>query len=259
MVGFSMIVRRQMARPSMRSFMTSSIWNQKSETNVNFKSPEEYIEQQKINRIEEQQYRQTLLGEKFEYNPKYLSETKTDAISGRPIPINVELLKYKPLRLEPTEGNEIATIKLQGYDENSLIRAGEFALRAAFYLGIPTSPLNTLKTEKRLYTVIKSPFAQAKTKQNFHRTTFKKSLIAYDADPEVIDLWLSYINKYKIEGVQYAASITTTETLEFSKQLENLKEIEFPQAYDEMNDPIANKVKDLLKSDTFKKYLNESK
>ncbi|KAK6460455.1 mitochondrial ribosomal protein S10 [Scheffersomyces coipomensis] len=255
------VVRRQLrvsGGRSIASFSTGSIIHKKQDS-VKFTSPQEHIEEQKLNKVAEQQYQQTLLQEDFEYNPKYVSESKVNPITGRPIPINVELLKYKPITLKPTHGNEVATIKFRGYEEDSLIRAGEFALRSAFYLGIPTSNLTSLKTEKRLYTVIKSPFAQAKTKQNFHRVTFNKTITAFDANPEVIDLWLSYINKHSIEGVKYEAKMITNESLDFSKELQSLDEIELSSTYNELNDPIGNKVKELLQSDNFKQFLKESK
>lgn len=229
--------------------------------NKNFSTPKEYVEKVQQENLEHQIYQENLINENFEYIPKFLGKEDVDPISKRPIPINVELLKYKPIQLPKTHGDHVATLKFDGYNENDLIRASEFAARSAFYLGIPTSKVINKKTEKRLYTVIKSPFAQAKSKENFKRTTFKKELEAFDANPEVIDLWLSFINKYAIEGVNYKVDITTRESLDFSKKLDELKaeDIKLPTAYKDSEDPIAMKVEELLKSDTFKKIIDEHK
>ncbi|EAZ63660.2 Mitochondrial ribosomal protein S10 [Scheffersomyces stipitis CBS 6054] len=226
-----------------------------------FSTPQEYVEHKKKADLEEQAYRHNLLQNEFKYEPKYISANEVDPVTGRPVPINVELLKYKPLQLKQTHGHEVAKIKFRGYDEDNLIRAGEFATRSAYYLGIPTSKLTTKKTEKRLYTVIKSPFAQAKTKQNFHRTTFNKELVAYDANPEILDLWLSFINKYAIEDVSYKATMTTSESLDYNKEMDALASEDYtlPNAYNDITDPVAKKVEELLKSDTFKKLLEEEK
>ena len=140
----------------------------------------------------------------------------------------------------------MATLTIRGYDEDNLIRVGEFALRTAYYMGIPMSPLMALKTEKRLYTVIKSPFAQAKTKQNFHRVTYKKKLVAYDANPEIIDLWLSYINKNKFTDVEYKATVSSYESLNYHEELKSLKEFNLPDAYEGIEDPVAKKVQNYL-------------
>lgn len=226
--------------------------------NEKFLSPDEYINKKHTEDVKEEIYRDNLLGEEFKYDPKFISENKADPSLKRPIPINVELLKYKPLKLAKTHGHEAARVNFRGYDVEDVTRAAEFACRAAFYIGIPTSLVIPKKTEKRLYTVIKSPFAQAKSKENFMRTTFHKQLNAYDATPEVVDLWLSFVNKHAIEGVQYLATITTRESLDFSRQLDDMSsnEIKLSESYQGTDDPITAKVEELLKSDTFKKYLD---
>jgi len=224
-----------------------------------FVSPQQFVDNKASEQADHEQFTQSMLAKSFEYDPKCLSDSTVNPVTNRPIPLNVELLKFKPINLPQTHGHQVAQIKFRGYDEDTLIRAGEFVARSAYYFGIATSKLTSLKTEKRLYTVIKSPFAQAKSKENFHRTTFNKVITAYDANPEVIDLWLSYVNKYAFDGVQYKATITTHESLDFSAQLDDLspQNVSMPQAYTDTSDPIAAKVNELLKSDTFKDLLEK--
>ncbi|RCK64433.1 37S ribosomal protein S10, mitochondrial [Candida viswanathii] len=217
-------------------------------------SPAQYVEKVKQKKIEDAQFRESLVEGHPKYEPQLLSTHDKD---GKPFPLNVELLKYKPLRLPKTHGHEVATLTMKGYDDDDLIRMGEFAMRAAYFLGIPMSGLTPLKTQKRLYTVIKSPFAQAKTKQNFHRVTYARKLIAYDANPDVIDLWLSYINRYKFADIEYSASLMSHEPLNYVDELAKLDEFKLPEAYNGIEDPVAKKVESLLKSDKFKKYLKE--
>ena len=66
-------------------------------------SPQEYVNQVQQEKIENEQFKQALSQDQLEYNPKILSSHKLT--KNRPIPINVELLKYKPLRLPKTHGN----------------------------------------------------------------------------------------------------------------------------------------------------------
>lgn len=236
-----------MIRPGIRLFSTRS--------RVFKLSPNEYMDKVKQEKIENEQFKQALSQDQQEYNPQILSSH--NLTNKRPTPINVELLKYKPLRLPKTHGDEVATLTLRGYEEEELIRLGEFALRTAYYMGIPMSPLETLKTDKRLYTVIKSPFAQAKTKQNFHRITYNKKLVAYDANPEIIDLWLSYLNKYKFPNVEYKATVVSYESLNYADELKTLNEFKLPEAYEGLEDPVANKVQELLNSSSFKDHLQK--
>lgn len=243
---------------SVRAFSTFGACYNKSNEVKKSLSPKEFVNQKKIEDIEEHAYKQNLLNEEYKYDPKYLSENELNPVTKRPVPLNVELLRYKPLQVPQSHGHEVAEVEFKGYDKEDLIRASDFAARAAFYLGIPCSKVQSLKTEKRLYTVIKSPFAQAKSKENFKRTTYGKKINAYDATPEVVDLWLSFVNKHAIEGVKYNASIHSRESLDFSEKLDALTtdDLHMPDAYMGSDDPIAHKVEELLRSETFKKYVN---
>lgn len=227
-----------------------------------FLTPKEFVEKKGSDEVEQHQFVSSLLKEQFEYAPKLIKEDVVDDISKRPIPLNVELLQYKPLRVPKTHGHKVAQLKFRSYEEEDIIRASEFAARAAYFLGIPCDLVKTLKTEKRLYTVIRSPFAQAKSKENFHRVTYNRGLAAYDATPEVLDLWLSYVNKHAFEKVKYTAQIHTREPLDFAEKLANLgaDDMKLPEAYSrDSSDPVAAKVDELLKSDTFKSFLEETK
>lgn len=245
-----------------RSIRTTCVLAQNAKAKGGFLTPKELVEKKRAEEVEAKEFRSSLLNEEYEFNPKLIKEEHVDPITKRPVPLNVELLQYKPMRLPQTHGHKVAEIKFRGYFEEDLIRASEFAARAAYFLGIPCSKVHTLKTEKRLYTVIKSPFAQAKSKENFHRVTFNRQLTAYDSNPEVLDLWLSYINKYAFDKVKYKAKVFTRESLDFAETLDKLssEDMKLPEAYStNSSDPIAAKVQELLKSDTFKLYLEESK
>ncbi|CCE82899.1 Piso0_002655 [Millerozyma farinosa CBS 7064] len=223
-------------------------------------SPEEFKAQAEEKKREEDRFHQSILQGDVEYEPKYLSEDKVNPISRRPLPLNVELLKYKPLQVPKTHGHQVAKIEFKGFDRTELLRAAEFAARAAYYLNIPCSRIANLKTERRLYTVIRSPFAQAKSKENFQRRMFGLSLTAFDATSEVVDIWLSYINRHAIDGVQYNTTTSFRESLDFSERLDKLAstDMKLPESFKDIDDPIANRIEELLKSDTFKKLLDET-
>ncbi|EGV60846.1 mitochondrial 37S ribosomal protein rsm10 [Yamadazyma tenuis] len=222
-------------------------------------TPAELLQQKTQEKLQQQEFEKSLLQGELEYKPKYLSENAVKGSGTKPIPINVELLKYKPIRLPKTHGHKVVSMKFRGYDETDINIAIEFASRAAFYLGIPVSGIMKQKTEKRLYTVIKSPFAQAKSKENFYRTTFNYKLDAFDANPEVVDLWLSYVNKHALETVHYTAKIITRESANFVEQLDSVsvEDVKIPEGFKDSNDPIMSKVDELLKSDAFKKHMDQ--
>lgn len=249
------------ARPA-RAFATCLRLSNALQKKAKFSTPKEHVHQKKQEEVDQKQFVGSLLKQQFEYQPKLIKEDTVDPVSKRPVPLNVELLQYKPLRLPKTHGHKVAEVKFRSYEEEDIIRASEFAARAAYFLGIPCDKVKTLKTEKRLYTVIRSPFAQAKSKENFHRVTYNRKLAAYDASPEVLDLWLSYVNKHAFEKVKYSAQIHTRELVDFAAAMAKLgaDDLQLPEAYAaDLSDPVAAKVQELLKSDTFKSYLDETK
>lgn len=251
---------RAALRTPARAFRTSAVLaKQAAKQPKKFLSPQELVEKRQAEAAENKEFTASLLSEQFDYAPKIVTANEVNDASKRPVPLNVELLQYKPLRHEQTHGDKVAEVKFRSFEEQDIIRASEFAARSAYFLGIPCSPMKTTKTEKRLYTVIRSPFAQAKSKENFHRVTYTRQLTAYDANPEVVDLWLSYVNKHAFDKVTYQAQVFTREALDFADTLAKLgaEDMAFPEAYAGLSDPIAAKVQELLKSDTFLQYLEK--
>lgn len=47
----------------------------------------------------------------------------------------------------------------------------------------------------------KSPFVHKKSQENFERKVHKRLIKAWDADQEVVDRWLQYVQKHSIGGV----------------------------------------------------------
>lgn len=249
-------------RASIRVPLTrcnSSVAASASASGAKFLTPTELTEKVKADKIQEIQYKEELLSESFTYAPKTFTKETVDPISKRPIPLNVELLQYKPISLEKTHGHKVASITLKGYDTEQLDRAAEFAARAAFYLGIPCGQPVNQRVEEKLFTVIRSPFAQAKSKENFKKYTYGRKLTAYDATAEVVDTWLSFINKHKLDDIQYKAFMYSRESIDFAKQLDalQLQDMKLPSAYEGVEDPVSKKVQELLSSDDFKKYFTE--
>lgn len=76
------------------------------------------------------------------------------------------------------------------------------------------------KTER--WTVIKSPFVHAKVKENFERRTHKRQIKLYDANPEVIQLFLATVRKYCIAGVGMKASVFHREGVDVVESMESI-------------------------------------
>ncbi|KAF5319690.1 hypothetical protein D9619_008880 [Psilocybe cf. subviscida] len=76
-----------------------------------------------------------------------------------------------------------------------------FASHAAYSLGIPVSKMVSLPTQRRLWTVLRSPFAHKKSQENFERRVHKRAIKAWDAHPDVVQRWVDYLRKHAMPGV----------------------------------------------------------
>ncbi len=138
----------------------------------------------------------------------------------------------------------------------------DFALRAAYYLGIPVSGPKPLPTRVEKWTVIKAPFVHAKSKENFERKTHKRVIRAWDSNPEVVDLWFSILNKYGLPGVGIKTNVFVKENAtDALKELADVNlEIDDMSPYlkneAENSDLVAQRVSELLSDPIFKKHLS---
>lgn len=185
-------------------------------------------------------------------------------ISTNPqFPINVEVLYHKPLRHEVKYNDLVAEIHFRSYGIQNMDFFIDFAIRAAYYLGIPVTGPKPLPTKTEKWTVIKAGFVKAKSKENFQRKTHKRLLKAWDTNPEVLDLWFSVLNKYGIEGVGMKTNVFVKDDLEDA--LKQLKDVSFE--IDDSNiflkndaqntDLVAQRVKELLGDPIFSKHMKK--
>lgn len=172
---------------------------------------------------------------------------------AKKLPINVEAVYYAPLRIPITHGDLIADLQLRSYDHENLDFFADFILRAGFYLGMPLTGPKPLPTRRERWTVIRSPFAQAKSKENFERHTHKRLIRVWDTNPEVVELWLSYISKHSIPGVGIKCNLFQKEGLQLSQNLEQNSLLQSPGKSNSLDEAVGERVLELLNSENFKK------
>lgn len=107
----------------------------------------------------------------------------------------------RPHQLPKTHGIPVATLHFRSYQVRQLDFFTHFAGHAAAALGIPLSRPVHLPTQRRLWTVIRGPFAHKKSQENFQRLTHKRLVKAWDADPAVVDMFVQYLEKHLIPGI----------------------------------------------------------
>lgn len=104
-------------------------------------------------------------------------------------------------QLPKTHGVPAATIHLRAHHARALDLFAHFAGHAAAALGVPLSRPAALPTRRRLWTVLRGPFAHKKSQENFERRTHKRVLKAWDAHPEVVRVLVQYLERHVVPGV----------------------------------------------------------
>jgi small subunit ribosomal protein S10 len=100
-----------------------------------------------------------------------------------------------------TYGVPVASIQFRAYHHEPIQLAAHFASHAAAALGIPLSGIASLPTRRTLWTVPRGPFAHKKSQENFERRVHVRAIKAFDADAEVVDRWVRYLEAHALPGV----------------------------------------------------------
>ncbi|CEP62816.1 mitochondrial 37S ribosomal protein uS10m LALA0_S06e04500g [Lachancea lanzarotensis] len=177
--------------------------------------------------------------------------------SAKQLPINVEAVYHAPLKNPITHGDLIADVQLRSYDHENLDFYADFMLRAGFYLGMPLTGPKPLPTRRERWTVIRSPFAQAKSKENFERHTHKRLIRVWDTNPEVVELWLSYIAKHSIAGVGIKCNLYQKEGVKLQEALAQSSLLTEEHKSQSLDEVVGEKVLELLDNEAFKKHIVE--
>jgi small subunit ribosomal protein S10 len=147
---------------------------------------------------------------------------------------------------------------LRSFSVQPLEFFSDFALRAAYYLGLPAyGPIPLPRITER-WTVPKSHFIFKKAQENFERVTLRRMIQIKDGNPETVQLWLAYLRKHQFYGVGMKANVWefSQPGLDFSRrtkesQLEQLGDVwSHLGQTDHLGTP--DKVEDLLNSRRFK-------
>jgi ribosomal protein S10 len=108
---------------------------------------------------------------------------------------------HKPFFHPRTHDIPVANIHFRSHHVRFLNLFTHFASHAASALGIPASQVVALPTQRRLWTVLRSPFAHKKSQENFERKVHKRAIKAWDAHPQVVQRWITYLRTHAMPGV----------------------------------------------------------
>jgi ribosomal protein S10 len=129
------------------------------------------------------------------------------------VPPNVLAAYRAPIRHKQTHGIPVASLQLRSYSIRNLEFFSDFAVRAAYWLGLPCSGPVPLPKITQRWTLIKSPFVNKKSQENFERITRRRLVTIYDGDASVVEVWLAFLRKWQFYGVGMKANVWQFEGL----------------------------------------------
>ncbi|KAL2168834.1 hypothetical protein VTG60DRAFT_6804 [Thermothelomyces hinnuleus] len=143
------------------------------------------------------------------------------------MPRALEALYLKPLRREAQYGVPTCNLQLRSYSVRNLEFFCDFALRAAYYAGLPAYGPVPLPRIVERWTVPKSTFIFKKSQENFERITLRRLIQIKDGHPETVQLWLAFLQKHAYYGIGMKANIWEFSKLDVGKEMDkNLEEVE---------------------------------
>lgn len=188
------------------------------------------------------------------------SDTRPTVATGRPMPLNVEMNQYAPFKHPITHGDHVCSLQVRSFFTPDLEFYCNFILRVAFYLRIPVKGATPLPRRTERWTVIKSPFVHAKTKENFERRTHKRLIKLYDADPETVQLFLATVRRYCIAGVGMKADVYNREDVDVAGRMDDVASLSDELAgLSAANPQVADAVNRILQDPAFKALADDDK
>lgn len=164
------------------------------------------------------------LGDKAEEKAAQLI-TEEDDVPDEPsrLPRNVQAFYLQPLRRQAKYNVPSCNLQLRSYSIRPLESFCDFALRAAYYLGLPAYGPTPLPKIIQRWTVPKSSFIFKKSQENFERITRRRLIQIRDGHPETVQIWLAFLQKHQQAGVGMKANVWEFSSL--GKSLSPLHEL----------------------------------
>ena len=135
-------------------------------------------------------------------------------------PRALQAIYLRPLRRRAEYGVPACDLQLRSYHVRNVEFFADFALRAAYYLGLPASGPVPLPRLTERWTVPRSSFIYKKSQENFERLTFRRLIQIQDAHTDVVERWLAFLRQHAYHGVGMKANVWQFEGLGVGEAME---------------------------------------
>ncbi|TLS24750.1 hypothetical protein PpBr36_08696 [Pyricularia pennisetigena] len=135
-------------------------------------------------------------------------------------PRSLQSLHLQPLRRETEYGIPSCDLQLRAYSARPIEFFSDFALRAAYYLGLPAFGPTPLPRIVQRWTVPRSHFIFKKSQENYERITLRRLIQIRDGHPETVQIWLAFLQKHAYPGVGMKANMWEFGALDAAKEMD---------------------------------------
>lgn len=129
------------------------------------------------------------------------------------LPRAVQAVYLRPLRRQAEYGVPSCDLQLRSYNVRNLEFFADFALRAAYYLGLPASGPVPLPRIVERWTVPRAHFVHKKSQENFERKTLRRLIQIKDGHPETVQVWLAFLKEHSYYGIGMKANVWNYEKI----------------------------------------------
>ncbi|KAH6622473.1 hypothetical protein C7974DRAFT_398359 [Boeremia exigua] len=196
-------------------------------------------------------------GIKLPTDKEPLDEKTQAALDALRDPVNVRALNMRPLRREPQYGVPVCDLQLRSYQVENLLLFADFAVRAAYYMGLCARGPVPLPRITERWTVPRSHFVFKKSQENFERITKRRLIQIRDGHPDVVKAWLAFVTEHQFHGVGMKANVWEYEDLETATRAGEA--IQPDDVKRRREGPMMAKVDEILNSKGFKEAMEGHK
>ncbi|KAF2262095.1 hypothetical protein CC78DRAFT_618886 [Lojkania enalia] len=179
------------------------------------------------------------------------------ALDALRAPINVQAIHLRPLRRTAEHGIPVCDLQLRTYSIRNLQFFADFAMRAAYYMGLPARGPIPLPRITERWTVPRANFIFKKSQENFERITMRRLIQIQDGHPDVVKAWLAFLQKHQYHGVGMKANIWEYESLEAATSVGT--QIQQGQIKGRRDEPMLKKVREILQSEGYREAMKNWK
>lgn len=178
-----------------------------------------------------------------------------EALDALRTPINVRAVHLRPFRRAPEVGIPVCDLQLRTYSVRGLLLFSDFAVRAAYYMGLPARGPVPLPRITERWTVPRANFIFKKSQENFERITLRRLIQIQDGHPDVVKAWLAFLQKHAYHGIGMKANIYEFESLESACRAGyDLEQSDFSRRRE---GPMLEKVNEILAGKGYKEAMRK--